>query len=235
MLPDRIRHVYWPTGKALYRLISRRASARFRFGCPFSSKVMVCGHCLVPLSLTINETLKWHSPLPILMEESLWRWRCSDRYAVSLIPQLWDPGPRQYLLGDSSALGKLTLILRDIILLLLYCNNRSTKSIRIHCPCCPCPELVQAATEGVPADQGHPGTEIEDHSAAQRTVRAGRLQRVGRCFEVRFDKQTHIFPVLPIYTITCVSVDIYTLTSICHYMAPCCFCVCACVPCVNCD
>ena len=28
-------------------------------------KVVVCGHCLVTLSLTINETLKWPSSLPI--------------------------------------------------------------------------------------------------------------------------------------------------------------------------
>ena len=28
-------------------------------------KVVVCGHCLVTLSLTINETLKWLSSLPI--------------------------------------------------------------------------------------------------------------------------------------------------------------------------
>ena len=30
-------------------------------------KVVVCGLCLVPLSLTINETLKWLSSLPILL------------------------------------------------------------------------------------------------------------------------------------------------------------------------
>ena len=39
-----------------------------RFGSPFFSKVVVCGHCLVTLSLTINETLKWLSSLPILMQ-----------------------------------------------------------------------------------------------------------------------------------------------------------------------
>ena len=62
-------------------MVSRRASARFRFGCPFSSeKVVVCGlcpvpnkpygfcgrkapwekngHCLVTLSLTINQNVK---------------------------------------------------------------------------------------------------------------------------------------------------------------------------------
>ena len=41
------------------RLISGRTSVRYRFGSPhFSSKIVVCGHCLVTLSLTINETLK---------------------------------------------------------------------------------------------------------------------------------------------------------------------------------
>ena len=33
-------------------------------------KVVVCGQCLVTLSLTINETLKRLSLLPILMQES---------------------------------------------------------------------------------------------------------------------------------------------------------------------
>ena len=31
-------------------------------------EVVVCGHCLVTLSLTINETLKWLSSLPVLMQ-----------------------------------------------------------------------------------------------------------------------------------------------------------------------
>ena len=47
-------------------------SVRTRFGSLFSSKVVVCGHCPVTLSLTINETLKWLSSLPILMQESFW-------------------------------------------------------------------------------------------------------------------------------------------------------------------
>ena len=38
----------------------------------FSSKVVVCGHCLVTLCLTISEILKWLSSLPILMQESFW-------------------------------------------------------------------------------------------------------------------------------------------------------------------
>ena len=35
-------------------------------------KGVVCGHCLVTLSLTINETVKWFSSPPILMQESFW-------------------------------------------------------------------------------------------------------------------------------------------------------------------
>ena len=62
----------WPSGKALLRLVSGRTSVRYRFGSPFSSKVVVCGHCLVTLSLTVNETLKWLSSLPILMQKSFW-------------------------------------------------------------------------------------------------------------------------------------------------------------------
>ena len=35
-------------------------------------KVVVCGHCPVTLSQTINETLKWLSSLLILVQESFW-------------------------------------------------------------------------------------------------------------------------------------------------------------------
>ena len=57
---------------SVVRLVSRGILLQIRFGSPFSSKVVVCGHCLVTLSLTINETLKWLSSLPILMQESFW-------------------------------------------------------------------------------------------------------------------------------------------------------------------
>ena len=46
--------------------------------------LVVCGHGLVTLSLTINETLKWLSSLPILMQKSFWWWQCSDRYIYTL-------------------------------------------------------------------------------------------------------------------------------------------------------
>ena len=81
----------WPSGKALLRLVSRRTSVRIRFGSHFSSKVEVCGHCLVTLSLTISETLKWLSSLPTFMQESFWRWQCSDRYIICLSPHLHTP------------------------------------------------------------------------------------------------------------------------------------------------
>ena len=37
----------------------------------------------VDTSLRINETLKWLSSLPILMQESFWWWQRSDRYIIS--------------------------------------------------------------------------------------------------------------------------------------------------------
>ena len=35
-------------------------------------KIVVCGHCHVTLSLTINETMQWLSLLPIVLQESFW-------------------------------------------------------------------------------------------------------------------------------------------------------------------
>ena len=61
----------WPSGKGV-RLVSRGTSVRIRFGSAFSSKVVVCGHRLVTVSLAVNETLKWLSSLPVLMQESFW-------------------------------------------------------------------------------------------------------------------------------------------------------------------
>ena len=54
---------------------------------------MVCGHCVLTFSLTINETLQWLSSLPILMHESFWWRQCSDRYIISLSPHLHTPPP----------------------------------------------------------------------------------------------------------------------------------------------
>ena len=73
-------------------LVSRGTSFRIRFGSPFSSKVVVCGPRLVTLSLTIYETLKWLSSLPILMQESFWWWQCSYTY-VYILPLHPPPYP----------------------------------------------------------------------------------------------------------------------------------------------
>ena len=60
----------------------------------FFKKVLVCGHSLVvTLSLTISDTLKWLSLLPILMQESFWWWQCSDNYIISLSPPYSFPPP----------------------------------------------------------------------------------------------------------------------------------------------
>ena len=53
------------------RLVSRGTWVLIRFGSPFSPKVVVCGYCLVTLFLAINETLKWLSSLPSLMQKTL--------------------------------------------------------------------------------------------------------------------------------------------------------------------
>ena len=73
-----------------------RTSVRFRFGSPFSSKLVVCGHCLLTLSLTIDETLKWLSSLPNLMQKSFWWWQCSDRYIISLPPPFQTSSPHPF-------------------------------------------------------------------------------------------------------------------------------------------
>ena len=49
--------------------VSRRTSVRYRFGsplCSISKRFVDFGYCLVTLSLTINETLKRLSALPVL-------------------------------------------------------------------------------------------------------------------------------------------------------------------------
>ena len=53
-------------------------SVQFHFGSPFSSKIVVCGHCLVTLHLTTNEALKQLSLLPILMQKPFWWWQHSE-------------------------------------------------------------------------------------------------------------------------------------------------------------
>ena len=52
---------------------------------------MVRGHCVVTLSLTVNEILKCLSSLPILMKESFWWWQSNHRYIISLFSHLHIP------------------------------------------------------------------------------------------------------------------------------------------------
>ena len=59
----------------------------------FLFQKLLCGHRLETLSLTVNETFKWLSSLPIVMQESFWRWQSSDRYIISLFPLLHTPFP----------------------------------------------------------------------------------------------------------------------------------------------
>ena len=111
----------WPSGKALLRLVSKRTSARFRFISPLSSIFVVCGHCLVTLSLTVNETLKWLASLPVLMQESFWWFNSKlftstetvqtvrygePKMSISTFLQLLSSG------GDSVALVKVSLFPR---------------------------------------------------------------------------------------------------------------------------
>ena len=57
----------WHSGKALAGKQRDVGSNPLRLSFLFKG-VVVCGHCLLTSSLTINETLKWLSPLPILLQ-----------------------------------------------------------------------------------------------------------------------------------------------------------------------
>ena len=61
----------WPSGKGVEAGKQRDLGLNpLRLSFLFE-KVVFCGNCLVTLFLTINETLKWLSALPTLMQESL--------------------------------------------------------------------------------------------------------------------------------------------------------------------
>ena len=69
------------------RLVNTGTKIRFCFSSPFSSKVVVCGHCLVTLSLTVKETFKWISSLPIFNAGVILLVTVS-RQVISLLPHL---------------------------------------------------------------------------------------------------------------------------------------------------
>ena len=74
-----------------FGLVSRGNFVWICFTSPFYSIAVVSGHCLVILSLTINEIFKWLSSWPILLQKSFWWWQCSDTYIISLFPHLHTP------------------------------------------------------------------------------------------------------------------------------------------------
>ena len=72
-VPRKMRADIIETGSGFGRAVRRWAGKQRDFGSnplglSLLSKVVVCGHCLVTLSLIINETLKWLSSLPILTQ-----------------------------------------------------------------------------------------------------------------------------------------------------------------------
>ena len=87
----------WPSGKALgWQVGSSIDSASALPPLHLFEKVVVCGHCLVTLSLTINETLKRLSFVPVLMQKSFWWWQCSNNYIISLFPTSIPPPPHTH-------------------------------------------------------------------------------------------------------------------------------------------
>ena len=62
----------WPGGKARSAGELKDAGLTPCLGSPFSSKIMIYGHCLATFPCTVNETLKWLTSLPILMRKSFW-------------------------------------------------------------------------------------------------------------------------------------------------------------------
>ena len=53
----------WPGGKALGQLADDISSIPC-FGSPFSSDLVIYGHCLVTLPLAMDGTLRWLSSIP---------------------------------------------------------------------------------------------------------------------------------------------------------------------------
>ena len=80
----------WPSGKALGWSADDVGSIS-RFGASLS---WIVAYCSETLALTMNETLKWLSSLPILMQKSLWWGQSSVRHS-STLPHLesWDLCP----------------------------------------------------------------------------------------------------------------------------------------------
>ena len=96
------RKTHWHMALSVHPavLIADDVSSILCVSSPFFSKVVVCTHRLVTLSLTVSETWKWLLLLPISMQKSFWWWPCSIS-CNSPHSTSWDLGPHQYLSGDS--------------------------------------------------------------------------------------------------------------------------------------
>ena len=62
----------WPSSKAIGWYEAEGPLFESASALLFLQKLWSVDSCLVTLSFTINETLKWLSSLPILMQESFW-------------------------------------------------------------------------------------------------------------------------------------------------------------------
>ena len=113
----------WPNKEKAGKAGKRKDLGSIPLRLPFLfKKVVVCGHCLVTLSITsATETLKWLSSLPILMQESFWWWQCSDRYIISLFPHLHTPLP---LFSTSPISLMVPVDVKHHVYLLTYLSHR---------------------------------------------------------------------------------------------------------------
>ena len=86
------------TGSRLGQAVRRYAGKRQDLSSiPLRISFLVkgCGLWTLPCdcALTISETLKCPTSLPIVMQGSFWCWQCSDRYIISTFPYLHTPTP----------------------------------------------------------------------------------------------------------------------------------------------
>ena len=94
-------------------------SVQYRFSSPFSSKRLWFVDTVLWLCPSLpTETLKWHSSLPILMQESFWWWQCSDRYIISVSSHLRTPFP---LFSPSLISLMVSVGVKHHVYLLTYC------------------------------------------------------------------------------------------------------------------
>ena len=123
------------------RLVSGRTSVWYRFGSPFSSERLWFSvdtvSWLCPSFPT--ETLKWLSSLPILMQESFWWWQCSDRYIISVFPNLHTPFSPSLI----SLMVSVDVKHHVYLLVLIATNSSPLQTIRgVLVPVCVCVHSV---------------------------------------------------------------------------------------------